>query len=510
MIASISAIIQELRAESLALKGFTNRGLFLYDRCAEFERPLSNFDTFQLKLQKFQTSLEYLRACLTEILLFMKVYCSSTWMQYATNAEGYKLISDKIEDFYSNLYQASSDLNFNVVHKDTITMNSYRTAIALDDEQIIQYVTSLLDNNGVLTTIVRITLQTTSMSVPERLTHIEMEVPNFSSIRNRTIQVAEIQNNLNQNNLSQIDLISVLPSLTIENLSIIRSVDPSLLSCNMSRNKLGEGRYGSVYSCRYDSIKYALKHFKYTIADTPESVLKVNSECFMLQLLSHPFINRVVGLDIERGYMITDIAHSSLFDIIHKNRSLPQGFNLDSELKLKWSFGIACGLKYLHFHNILHRDLKPSNVLLAVNHNYELIAKISDYHIHSFMSPPPAMRRMNGSSGSGGSGGNTVNFVSYYAPEILENITTESYQRTKQHDIFAYGVTVNELFSGTMPWKGLWDHQIIRSVCEKSKRAKSFVPANEKEEKLFQIIGGLAIIIIRGRIRILTLIIRII
>lgn len=48
---------------------------------------------------------------------------------------------------------------------------------------------------------------------------------------------------------------------------------------------------------------------------------------------------------------------------------------LDWNLKEKFTFDIAQGMRFLHDKNILHRDLKSLNILL----NRQLKAKISDF-----------------------------------------------------------------------------------------------------------------------------------
>ena len=103
---------------------------------------------------------------------------------------------------------------------------------------------------------------------------------------------------------------------------------------------------------------------------------------------------------------------------------------LSDEEKLRITHEIASGLAYLHYYNIIHGDIKPQNVLF----DKEGKVKITDFNL-SFT--PSFFRRKPGKGGT----------PSYMSPNQLTGRSL-----SKKDDVYAFGITIYELFSGTLPF----------------------------------------------------------
>ena len=195
---------------------------------------------------------------------------------------------------------------------------------------------------------------------------------------------------------------------------------------------IGVGGFGEVYFAVSDAGKeVALKRIQRSM----DVEIRGVSQCLNLK---HP--NLVALYDIKydeegRGWVVMEyIRGESLKEVIERN---PNG--LPEEELRAWFLDVAAGVGALHDHGIVHRDLKPANIFVDQG-----VVKIGDYGLSKFIS----CSRRSGQTES-------VGTFHYMAPEIGKGVYG------KEIDVYALGIILFELLTGTVPFDGESSQEII-------------------------------------------------
>lgn len=188
---------------------------------------------------------------------------------------------------------------------------------------------------------------------------------------------------------------------------------------------IGKGGFGEVYYALSDGGKeVALK----LVRDDTQVELRGVAQCLNLK---HP--NLVALFDLRTGgngdhwVVMEYVAGEPLSAVIQRH---PNGVPRD--LAREWFLGIARATAYLHDHGIVHRDLKPGNVFIENG-----TVKIGDYGLSKSLGATQRNAQTQ-----------AVGTVHYMAPEI----STGNYN--KQVDVYAAGIILYELVTGTVPFEG--------------------------------------------------------
>ncbi len=195
---------------------------------------------------------------------------------------------------------------------------------------------------------------------------------------------------------------------------------------------VGVGGFGEVYFATSDAGKeVALKRVQRNLDVEVRGV----TQCLNLK---HPNLIAIYDIkydDNGEGWIVMEfVSGESLKDIID---SSPDGLPID-QVNF-WFTGIAAGVAYLHDHGIVHRDLKPGNIFLDEN-----VVKIGDYGLSKFIS----CSRRSGQTES-------VGTFHYMAPEIGKGVYG------KEIDVYALGIILFEMLTGTVPFEGESSQEII-------------------------------------------------
>lgn len=179
---------------------------------------------------------------------------------------------------------------------------------------------------------------------------------------------------------------------------------------------------------------------------TPASVLdekkmaRFQEEAAIYASLQHPHVVRLVkfGVAENRPFLALEF-----IDGLNLRALLAQRRPLPDDIAATITLAMLSGLEEIHRHGIIHRDLKPENIMLG----HDGSIKICDFDL--------ALTSTDQSSGSSLTTANrqlkTGHLLSgspgYFAPEMIlgEPITARA-------DLFAVGVMLYEMFTGTRPF----------------------------------------------------------
>jgi serine/threonine protein kinase len=204
---------------------------------------------------------------------------------------------------------------------------------------------------------------------------------------------------------------------------------------------LGRGGMGEVYAAHDVMLKedIALKTLLLSANDDPQAALSLMTETRIGRKIGHPNVCRIhdVGTHEEQGQAEAFFYFMTM--------ELIEGERLSRRLQhgpLRWrearavAVQLLLGLGAMHAAGVLHRDLKSDNVMLTTSRP-EARAVIMDFGLSCWLRAPGARQEASDCAGS----------LAYMAPEQLEGRAL-----SVQTDVFAFGVVLFEMLTGTLPF----------------------------------------------------------
>jgi BR serine/threonine kinase len=208
------------------------------------------------------------------------------------------------------------------------------------------------------------------------------------------------------------------------------------------QRSLGTGSIGKVKLARhkFNGKQAAIKIIrKATFEGQPNFAIKIRREVSVLRVLNHPHLVGFVDAceSSQHVYIIFEYAeHGELFSNLLARGPLSVGEGMHFFRQ------IIYGLEFLHLHGICHRALQPENILLDKDDNI----KIGDFGFTRWM----RHRQDDLSCG----------LPHYAAPELF----TGSLYDGRKADVWAAGVILYALLSGTLPFDDRCFRVLIRKV----------------------------------------------
>eukprot|EP00210_Caulerpa_lentillifera_P003494 g3334.t1 len=242
--------------------------------------------------------------------------------------------------------------------------------------------------------------------------------------------------------------------------------------------KIGTGTYASVDLCSWKGTRVAVKKLKSKLPSPESDFQDFVNEAALMRKLSHEAIVNFIGIAVD---LETEILASKLFHIDSKssiklnqdvngkaneesevledenwlpllqrgkkmmivqeymsNGTLKQMVNnqMGSPFKilytkvqgLEWLIQIAKGLGYLHDlkPRVIHRDLTLENIMLTLDVDGKIIAKLVDFGLHAILEDSKKLQKKK--SGSDGDSFSSSNFRDSAFKDDCSVFTTASYK----------------------------------------------------------------------------------
>ncbi|KAK3164505.1 hypothetical protein QOZ80_1AG0020040 [Eleusine coracana subsp. coracana] len=219
---------------------------------------------------------------------------------------------------------------------------------------------------------------------------------------------------------------------------------------------IARGSESTVYEARLGGERAAAKK---PVLSTSEDLDKFHYQLQLLCKLDHPGLAKLIAAHAKPpNYLLffDFFDPPNLAEKIHVEEwspSVQQVVSIANDL--------ANALRYLHILGVVHRDIKPANILL----DKDLHPRLADFGLAMFQKDIKLISVENWKSSGKPTGGfhkkNMVGTLIYMAPEILRKDI-----HTEKSDVYSYGISINELLTGVVPYTDLRAEAQAHTVLE--------------------------------------------
>lgn len=223
---------------------------------------------------------------------------------------------------------------------------------------------------------------------------------------------------------------------------------------------LGQGGMGQVYKA--DQLEPVRREVAIKLVSTDrvdaDLLIRFDAERQALARMSHPSIAQVYGAgksDGGRPYFVMEYAPGpTLLDYCN-------GHELDLAARLELFRGICSAIAHAHQKGVIHRDIKPANILVT-ERDGEATPKVIDFGLAKAMAGNLSDRSLHTHAGT------VLGTPAFMSPEQASLSGEGVDVRT---DIYALGLVLYQLTTGTLPFKRLGEddttiEQVLRAVRE--------------------------------------------
>lgn len=204
--------------------------------------------------------------------------------------------------------------------------------------------------------------------------------------------------------------------------------------------RIGGGGMADVFRAHDRTLdRYvAVKLMRPAFANDPEFVERFHREAEALGAIDHPNIVRVLdyGASADGPFIVMELVSGGTLRDLMRARG-----RVDQYAAAEIVAAIADGLEAAHVRGVLHRDLKPDNVLL----DGEGRPKVADFGIARLAAATAITRT-----------GEVLGTPQYLAPEQMSGDVVD-----ERADVYALGVILYEMLTGTQPTGGTTPSEIV-------------------------------------------------
>ena len=233
---------------------------------------------------------------------------------------------------------------------------------------------------------------------------------------------------------------------------------------------LGAGGMGEVYRATDTRLKrqVAIKVLPAAVTADPDRLARFQREAEVLASLNHPNIAQIHGLEDADGVraLVMELVEGPTLADRLANGAIP----IDEALPIAKQ--IAEALDAAHEQGIIHRDLKPANIKVREDGT----VKVLDFGLAKAMEPARASSASAINSPTismhATQAGIILGTAAYMSPEQARGGAVD-----KRADLWAFGVVLYEMLTGTRPFEGATISDTLAAVL-KTEPQWAALPAN--------------------------------
>jgi len=211
---------------------------------------------------------------------------------------------------------------------------------------------------------------------------------------------------------------------------------------------IGVGGMGRVYQATHALLgkDFAIKVLPEGRANRPDATERFLREARAASQIENEHIVEVVNVDEDeehRLFIVMELLEGENL----ADRLLRGALPLEDTMRIATQTGNA--LQAAHDAGIVHRDLKPENIFIVQKHGGDFV-KVLDFGISKIKNPEHGDPKLTATD-------QIVGTPLYISPELARGIATVDHRS----DIYALGVIVYEMLTGTPPFTGANHFQLL-------------------------------------------------
>ncbi len=226
-------------------------------------------------------------------------------------------------------------------------------------------------------------------------------------------------------------------------------------------SSIGVGGMGEVFLAMDIELErlVALKFLPPDVSHNQERIRRFIQEAKAASALNHPNILTIHEIGVGNGTRF--IASEYVKGKTLRDKLKSESLNLSEMIEI--AIQISSALNAAHSSRIIHRDIKPENIMIRDDNLVKVLdfglAKLTVNKSEVFDSQLPTCEQVKTKSGM------VLGTVGYMSPEQARGKTID--QRT---DIFSLGIVLYEMLTGTPPFAGETNSDIIAAILMKEPR----------------------------------------
>jgi len=219
---------------------------------------------------------------------------------------------------------------------------------------------------------------------------------------------------------------------------------------------IGKGGFGAIFLVEHSHTLAAMKVLEAHESEQKEAESEFIQELELLMRIRHPNIILYLGGASTGGefFFLTELMENDLCNLIAKKDPRSQW----DDCGKFYARDVCAALAYLHGKNMVHKDVKSGNILINGQ-----VAKLADFGLAKQMEDTLMRVTMN-----------RAYSAAWASPEQLNPSAIVTFPT----DIYSFAIVIWEMLTGTIPWEGLNNLQMMFATAQGQFKEHHVIPKN--------------------------------